>query len=115
MWQVVYNKLKDKGLNPFPPGKHTGECLERYCVVRDGSQSPSVTGNRTGYGLIDIILFVPIASYIQVKPYVQAVRAAMQELPNLRKTGSETPVITDDEVKAYTTSIEYQVLKKLEG
>jgi len=26
MWKVIYNKLKEKGLNPYPPGKHRGEC-----------------------------------------------------------------------------------------
>ena len=68
-----------------------------------------------GYRLIDIIAFVPVASYISIKPYAEEIKAAMKELPFLRYTGNETPVITDDEVKAYTTSIEYQIIKKLEG
>jgi len=39
----------------------------------------------------------------------------MKELDFLRKTGNETPIIIDDTKKAYTTSIEYQIIKKLEG
>jgi len=115
MWQTVYTKLKNKGLNPYAPGQHEGECLERYCVVKESSQVPYFSSNRTGYRLLDIILFVPIASYIQVKPYTDEIKTALKELYFLRKTGNETPIITDDEVKAYTTSVEYQIIKKLEG
>lgn len=115
MWKEIYTKLKEKDLNPYPPGQHIGECRERYCVVRESSQVPFFHSRRVGYRLIDIIIFVPLASYIKVEPYMQEVRAAMKELPYLRKTGNETPVITDDEKKAYTTSIEYQIIKTLEG
>lgn len=115
MWQTIYTKLKEKGLNPYPPGQHKGLCTEKYCVVRESSQVPSFRLNRIGYRLIDIIVFVPLASYIEVEPYANEVKAAMKELPFLRCTGNETPVITDDDKKAYTTSMEYQILKKLEG
>ncbi len=115
MWKTVYDKLKEKGLNPYPPGKHAGECNERYCVVKESSQVPFFYSRRVGYRLIDVILFVPLASYVKVEPYMQDVRSAMKELANLRKTGNETPVIVDDTKKAYTTSIEYQIIKTLEG
>lgn len=115
MWQAIYLKLKEKGLNPYAPGQHIGECKERYCVIRESSQVPFFRSNRVGYRLVDIILFVPLASYIKVEPYMQEVRTAMKGLPYLRKTGNETPIITDDEKKAYTTSIEYQLIKTLEG
>ena len=115
MWQTIYTELIKKGLNAYAPGQHEGLCTERYCVVLEGSQVPYFRSYRTGYQLIDIILFVPLASYIQVKPYAEEIKAALRELPFLRKTGNETPVITDDQVKAYTTSIEYQIIKKLEG
>lgn len=115
MWQTVYDKLKVKGLNPYPPGKHIGECTEPYCVVREGTQSPSLFSNRVGRRLVEVILFVPVSSYVGLIPYANAIKLAMAELGSVRKTGNETPVITDDEVKAYTTSIEYQVMKKLEG
>ena len=71
--------------------------------------------NKLGYRLVDIIVFVPANSYIQIEPYVKQIREAMKELKWLRKTGNETPVITDNGKKAYTTSIEYVIQKKLEG
>lgn len=115
MWKSIYDKLEEKGLNPYPPGKHQGECTERYCVIKENSQVSYYFTNKLGYRLIDIILFVPINSYIQVEPYIEEVRAAMKELDFIRKTGNETPIIVDDTKKAYTTSIEYQIIKKLEG
>ena len=115
MWQTIFTKLKDKGLNPYAPGQHTGKCTEKYCVIREGPQVPYFRSNRTGYRLIEILVFVPLASYIQIKPYMDEIKTALAELSFLRKTGNETPIITDNEVEAYTTSIEYQIIKKLEG
>jgi hypothetical protein len=45
---------------------------------------------------------------------MQQVREALREIPSLRKTGSETPAIVDDDVRAYTASMEYIVIKRLE-
>lgn len=115
MWQKVYDELKAKGLNPYAPGQHRGLCEERYCVIRESSQLPSIRSSRTGYRLMDVIVFVPIASYLAVKPYVREIKGALKGLPFLYATGNETPVIADNEVKAYTTSVEYRILKKLEG
>lgn len=115
MWKTIFDKLKEKGLNPYPPGKHEGLCDKPYCVVKEGTQIPSIQSNRVGQRVIDIIVFVPLSSYIALDPYLKQIRSALKELPNLRKTGFETPAVTDDDKKAYTTSIEYVIIKKLEG
>lgn len=115
MYKEIYLKLKEKKLNPYHIGKHEGKCKERYCVVKEGAQIPNIRSNRLGYKRIDIILFVPIGSYIEVERYKEDIKKVMKELKFLRKTGLETPVIVDDEKNAYTMSIEYQIIKKLEG
>lgn len=115
MWKSIFDKLRQEGLNPYAPGQHKGECDKAYCVVKEGTQIPSIQSNRLGQKVIDIIVFVPISSYIALEPYMKSIRSALKELPNLRKTGFETPAITDDEKKAYTSSIEYTIIKKLEG
>ncbi len=115
MWQDIYTKLKENNLNPYPPGKHKGLCEEPYVVIKEGTQIPSIQSNRLGQRVIDIIIFVPLNSYIAIDPYVKKIRAALKELPYLRKQGGETPIITDDEKEAYTMSIEYVLQKKLEG
>lgn len=115
MWEAIFNKLKDDKLNPYPPGKHEGICTKPYCVVKEGNQIPSIQSNRLGQRVVDIIVFVPLSSYIKLDPYMKQIRSALKSLPNLRKTGFETPAITDNDKKAYTSSIEYTIQKKLEG
>ena len=115
MIQEIYNHLKNKNLNPYFPGQHRGECEEPFVIVMEGTQMPSIQSNRIGQQVMDFIVFVPVNSYIAVGPYVKKIRAALKELTYLRKTGLETPVITDDDKKAYTTSIQYVIQKKLEG
>lgn len=115
MWTAIYDHLKTKNLNPYPPGKHEGLCDVPYCIIKDGSQVPDFRTHRLGQKIIDIIIFVPIGSYIALEPYAKQVRDALKELKYLRKTGTETPAIPDDDKKAYTMSIEYVLQKKLEG
>lgn len=115
MFKAIFDKLNEHNLNPYAPGRHTGLCAKPYCVIKEGNQMPNMASNRIGQRKIDIIVFVPIASYIAMDPYIKQIRTALSELNNLRKTGFETQSIVDDEKKAYTSSIEYTVLRKLEG
>lgn len=115
MIKEIYNKLKEKTLNPYFIGQHEGLCDKPFLVIKEGNQIPSIQSNKTGQKIIDIIVFVPLNSYIALDPYMKQIRLALKELSYLRKTGLETPAITDDDKKAYTTSIEYVIQKKLEG
>lgn len=115
MMKDIYTQLKDANLNPYFIGQHEGLCRERFIVVKQGTQMASIGSNQVGQTIIDIIVFVPLNSYIELDPYMKEIRQALKELTYLRKTGLETPAITDDEKKAYTTSIEYVLQKKLEG
>jgi hypothetical protein len=115
MWKVILDKLREKRLSPYAPGQHKGECDKPYCVVKEGTQIPSIQSSRLGQRVIDIIIFVPLSSYVALEPYMKQIRSALKELEFLRKTGFETPAVTDDDKKAYTTSIEYVIIKKLEG
>ena len=113
MIKRIYSTLKRANLNPYWPGIHTGECKERYCVVKDGTQTPSTQSNSVGYRIADIIIFVPFGSYVAIGKYAKEIKTILKDLP-IRYAG-ETPIITDDGEKAYTTSIQYQVFKKMEG
>lgn len=115
MLTTIYTELKAKNLNPYMPGKHQGICTVPYCVITDGGQLPSINTNRTGLKLVDVLVFVPVSSYPVIDSYTASVKAAMKELPDLRYTGNETSVIVDNDKEAYTKSITYQILKKLEG
>lgn len=115
MWKTIFDKLRENNLNPYAPGQHQGLCDKPYCVIKESNQIPSLQSNKIGQKVIDIIVFVPLNSYIALEPYMKQIRVALKELSNLRKTGFETPAVTDDDKKAYTASIEYIIMKKLEG
>lgn len=115
MVRNIYNHLKEKGLNPYLIGQHKGVCEEPFVIIREGTQMPSFRSRRVGQKVIDIILFGPINSYVVLIPYRENIIEALKELKCLRKTGTETQTIVDDDKKAYTTSIEYILIKKLEG
>lgn len=114
MVKRIYDHLKSKNLNPYFIGQHKGECLEKYCVIKENVQTNYSGTNVLGYKLIDIIIFVPINSYIELENYKKEILESIRELKSLRKTGNETPAIVDDTKKAYTISVEYQIMKKLE-
>lgn len=111
----IFDRLKADGCNPYFVGQHEGLVARNYVVVREGDTIPSLPSNRIGQKVIDIIIYVPIRQYIQIEPYKNKVKDSLRKLSYLRKTGHETPVITEDELKAYSSSIEYVLQKKLEG
>ncbi len=111
MFKEIFDALKPLGV--YPPGKHKGLCTEPHVVVKE-SGTMAVVGNKLGNAVIDVILFVPIESYIQMNPYRAQVVAVLKSIPGLRKTGFETSIIPDAEVEAYTMKLEYTKLKRLE-
>lgn len=111
MIKELYNLLKAENLNPHFPGQNQGLCEEPYVTIREGSQIPTV-GNVLGNEAVDVIVFVPRRSYIAMEEYTDKIKRTL-EGTNLRKTGFETPIILDDKKEAYTTSIEYVVMRRL--
>lgn len=115
MVEVIYNLLKEKQLNPYMVGFHEGECEKPLVVIKEGIQLPTINSRYVGYKTIDIILLVPLNNYGVVKEHRNKVVQALKGLDWLKKSGMETPVITDNDKKAFTMSMEYVLYKKLEG
>lgn len=110
----VIEYLIDNGIDAYPIGKHTGECKKEFVVVKQDSTTSQLGSRDLGYTIIDIILYVPIASYSKLESYGNKVINILKELKWLRSVGQWTPPIVDDEKKAYTFSIKYQVYKRME-
>ena len=113
--RLIFDTLETAELNPYFLGQHRGLCEKPFIVIKRGSTLPSLNSNKVGQSIIDIIAFVPENDYLIVEPYKTAIKVALKELDVLRKTGNETPEITDDDKKALTFSIEYIIQKKMEG
>lgn len=112
-WADVYLHLKNKGISVYSPGQKNGICKNRYVVVKDNGTYSKAESNKLGYSILDVIIYYPMDKYSQIEGFKEQIKSYMKELQGIKFTGSETPVIIDTKVNAYTTSIEYQVLKRL--
>lgn len=112
MIKDIYTKLKDDSLNPYFTGQQEGICKIPYTVVKKSNQIPSLKSNKLGTQVIEVMVFVPIKSFIRLEQYVKSIKDSLEELDYLRKTGYESEVYIDEEKLAYMVSIEY-VLQKI--
>lgn len=113
MIKGIYDHMKAQGLNPYFPGQHKGECTVPYTVILTGTQIPEPDTHTQGQRIIDILIYHPASSYIGMDAWITKTRDALRNFRPLRPTGTETPVITEDDIKAYSTSIKYTILKEL--
>ncbi len=109
----LYDFLISKGINVYFIGQHQGECKENYVVLKDGGIS-SLNG-KAGSKFLDLIFFIPQNRFTAIEPYRKLIKGYVKEFGKLRYTGNETSIVTDDDKKALTFSIMYQVQMKLEG
>ena len=105
--------LKANNIDANFPGQKTGNCTKEYVVVKDDGLNSD--NNKVGRGFIDLLFFVPISYYTKCGPYKEKVMSLVKKFGKLRYAGNETAIVTDDEKKAYTFSVLYEVYKKLEG
>ena len=108
----VYNYLKNS-FDVYFPGQHKGICEKPYIVIRESSQIAQIGTNQVGQRLVDIIIFSPKNSYIIAEEYREEVKKELIKFKLLRKTGSETPWIIDNDKEALTTSLLFTILKEL--
>ena len=111
-WADIFRKLKEKGFNVYSPSTKTGECKEKYLVVKNEGSTAHATFS-TDISFYSILVYVPRDKYSILDEYVQEVKKCMKELyPMIIPYGSETPSTYDDSVKAHMVSIMYKNYKK---
>lgn len=112
MWERIFKKLKEKGVEVYSPSTKTGECKSPYTVVKISglSKHPSFSTNLEYY---DVMCYVPQNRYSKLEGYKNEVKSYLKELePMIKPTGAETPSYYDDKVKAHMISIMYVNNKK---
>jgi len=112
LWQKIFLYLKKLGYEVYSPGQKRDKCQNSYVVIKENGTF-RVAGNVAGYKLFDIIIYHPMSNYSTMEFYVENIKKAIKDIDELVPTGNETPSIIDDQIKAYTTSIEYKQFKKL--
>lgn len=110
----IYDHLKSKGIDVYFIGQHKGECKLPYVVLKDDGTGGQNGSNKIGAQTVDIIFFVPQNQFTKIISFKNTVRVYLKELNFLRYTGIEMGTVTDDEKKALTCSVLYQIQKELE-
>ena len=112
-WQDIFLHLEKAGLDVYPPGIKTGECIKEYVVVKNNG-STKHSEFSTDVDLYSVMCYVPREKYSQLEPLVQKVKGIMKGLePMIKPQGSQTPSYYDDTFKAHMISIEYKNYKKI--
>ena len=108
----LFEFLKSSGFETYFIGQKKGACTRKYIVIRDAGTIP-IYSNKAGTQIIDIIGYVPESKYIEIEEFKENIKETMKEYA-ARITGEESPVIPEDDFKAYSFSITYQIQKLIQ-
>lgn len=111
MFKKIYDILKEANLLVYSIGQHEGLCENPYVVIKENGQIPYLNV-ALDFDLIDIIIFYPLGRYSRIKAYRELVMESLSGIKELKFTNETTPIIIDDDKKAYTQSIKYQIYKR---
>ncbi|MEG2622640.1 MAG: hypothetical protein RSC06_07030 [Clostridia bacterium] len=108
--------LTSDGLNVYDVGQSIGQCKEPFVVVHCYGNYQSVESTRLGYTLLLVHCYVPLdgtqtASLSILVDRVKRVMRGMirQAIP----TGREEPDMIEQDYRALSRTLEYQILKKI--
>ena len=106
----VVRALRDAGVDAYTPGQRQGICNAPYVVVqRFGDYTYAATPQITGYTLLHVIGYVPLAQPQKMEPLLQQVDDALAGCPYLTPTNNREPESINDPYKAHEEGLEYQV------
>lgn len=109
----LYDHLKNNGIDVYFVGQHQRDCTSNYVVLKDGGQISE--NGKVGKKYLDILFFIPKNQFSLIDSFKKLVMSSIKEFNKLRYTGQETSIVADNDKKALTFSVLYQVEKKLEG
>lgn len=107
----LFEYLQENGIEVYFIGQKVGECKKPYVVLKDDGVN-SLEG-KLGKGYIDILFFVPQNQFTKCLSFKSNVKSLLKEFKNIKYTGNETGIVADDEKKAITFSIMYELYKKI--
>lgn len=111
----IFLFLKEEGVNVYLPAHHTGECLERYVVLRP-SLGAKLEGFSTFYQSYQLLMYIPRDEVSQIEVYVEQIREIMKPLKQrlmIRETYFRASPYYEDSVKAYMVDLEYRLYRKI--
>lgn len=113
MLNRLFEYLIENGIEVYFIGQKSGECTSNYVVLKNNGIDAE--NNKVGRGLIDILFYVPVDYPATCEDYKLKVKRILKNFKGIRYAGSETGEVVDEEKKAITFSVMYEIFKKLEG
>lgn len=111
-WQDIFEHLKSKGYEVYPPGIKLGDCTSKYILVKTNG-SAALNGISTDDYYYSVMCYVPKKRYSELDSFIFDVRMDMKELePMIMPVGTTSSSFYDDSYKAHMVSIEYKNHKK---
>lgn len=106
MLSNIFDILANNGINTYFVGQHRGECGVPYVVVKDAGSTaiPGISLNRS---IFEMIVFYPFGRFDQMEDFMAHVKDTLRGLANLHDARYRSPVIVDEEKRAYTSTIRY--------
>lgn len=107
IWQLIFKRLKEDGIEVYPPATHKGECINSYCVIKEnGSSKFQNFSSEVSY--YSLSCYVPYNKYHELSQFCEHCNNSIEKLfPTVKFTGEKTPDFYDDTVKGYMRSLQY--------
>ncbi|WP_238884524.1 hypothetical protein [Clostridium sp. YIM B02551] len=102
-------------LDPVYPcyaiGEHEGLCKEPHIVLKFDNQINSLNNSQGGWQIIHIFCYVPLGDITELDQMIIKVKELLKG--KLEDTGTVTPEIIDESIKAYTRRLTYKKPKEV--
>jgi hypothetical protein len=109
VWEQIFDVLNNNGVEVYPPSIKSGECLNKYVVVKqDGSAQINNYSSQVVY--YQFMLYVPKNQYNILSDFEEEVKKILNEnlYPMIMPTEGNMTDYFDDEVKAHMRSFLYR-------
>jgi len=108
--------LLDNEVKAYLPGQHSGECKERYVVVKAQMRNP-IIGISSSWQRYDVLCYVPQNERSKLEAFVSEIETTMRELGKtmaIRSMNTRSPDFYDSDVRGHMMSTAFQVYYKNE-
>lgn len=115
VWQIIYNTLKENGIDVYEPANKIGECKKPYVVVKyaGGTKLYEYSTQRDYYYFL---CYVPKNQYSRLPEFECKVKQILDRpplYPMIMPTGSSQNDFYDDNINAHLRMFSYYNNKRV--
>lgn len=107
-WEDIISYLKDVGFDAYAPGRHKGDCLSPYIVVKMGPTSPYQNFS-TNLHVYELLVYIPRDQISASEEILNNIETQMKALePMIMPQHTRSSPYYDEGVKAWMVSLGYR-------